>query len=236
MGICEVLIPLTNSPSSEVQGNSAAALGNLSSKGAHFCHPTVIDISLSSKDGRSPTDDYSAFNDVWDKPDGGMHKYLYRFLTSPDATFQHIAVWTIVQLLESGGMSLFQKMFTSLQNSEILLLDPQLISNIRTSNILIPNIRTLATSRTTSPSSSIGTPRSHHSQHSYQETETNDGQGEIQLLSRRILDFVDLDLDGLISTSGPGSQSQPGSSHGSISREDELRRSLKEAFSPGSHR
>jgi len=29
MGICEVLIPLTNSPSSEVQGNSAAALGNL---------------------------------------------------------------------------------------------------------------------------------------------------------------------------------------------------------------
>lgn len=33
MGICEVLIPLTNSPSSEVQGNSAAALGNLSSRG-----------------------------------------------------------------------------------------------------------------------------------------------------------------------------------------------------------
>jgi vacuolar protein 8 len=30
MGICEVLIPLTNSPNSEVQGNSAAALGNLS--------------------------------------------------------------------------------------------------------------------------------------------------------------------------------------------------------------
>ncbi|KAK1225080.1 Vacuolar protein 8 [Marasmius sp. AFHP31] len=53
MGICEILIPLTNSPSSEVQGNSAAALGN-----------------LPSKDGRSATDDYSAFNDVWEKPDG----------------------------------------------------------------------------------------------------------------------------------------------------------------------
>lgn len=38
MGICEVLIPLTNSPSSEVQGNSAAALGNLSSKGIHIMH------------------------------------------------------------------------------------------------------------------------------------------------------------------------------------------------------
>jgi hypothetical protein len=36
MGICEVLIPLTNSPSSEVQGNSAAALGNLSSKGINL--------------------------------------------------------------------------------------------------------------------------------------------------------------------------------------------------------
>jgi vacuolar protein 8 len=86
MGICQVLIPLTNSASSEVQGNSAAALGN-----------------LSSKDGRAATDDYSAFNDVWDTPEGGMHQYLYRFLCSPDATFQHIAVWTIVQLLESGG-------------------------------------------------------------------------------------------------------------------------------------
>ena len=34
MGICDVLIPLTASPSVEVQGNSAAALGNLSSKSA----------------------------------------------------------------------------------------------------------------------------------------------------------------------------------------------------------
>jgi hypothetical protein len=59
-------------------------------------------------DGRTATDDYSAFNDVWDKPDGGMHKYLFRFLTSPDATFQHIAVWTIVQLLESGGTVISQ--------------------------------------------------------------------------------------------------------------------------------
>lgn len=61
-----------------------------------------------NSDGRSPTDDYSAFNEVWDKPDGGMHKYLHRFLSSPDATFQHIAVWTIVQLLESGGTHSFQ--------------------------------------------------------------------------------------------------------------------------------
>ena len=33
LGICQVLLPLTYSTSIEVQGNSAAALGNLSSKG-----------------------------------------------------------------------------------------------------------------------------------------------------------------------------------------------------------
>ena len=46
MGICEVLIPLTNSPSSEVQGNSAAALGNLSSKGAPSSVISNIDLVL----------------------------------------------------------------------------------------------------------------------------------------------------------------------------------------------
>lgn len=106
MGICEVLIPLTNSHSSEVQGNSAAAIGNLSSKGMPYVLMRNIPCSFLS-DGRTSTDDYSAFNDVWDTPDGGMHKYLYQFLTSADATFQHIAVWTIMQLLESGGGSKF---------------------------------------------------------------------------------------------------------------------------------
>jgi vacuolar protein 8 len=33
LGVFDVLIPLTESESIEVQGNSAAALGNLSSKG-----------------------------------------------------------------------------------------------------------------------------------------------------------------------------------------------------------
>lgn len=81
LGILEVLIPLTNSPSVEVQGNSAAAIGNLSSK----------------------TDDYSAFSAVWTEPEGGLHGYLVRFLESDDTTFQHIAIWTLVQLLESQG-------------------------------------------------------------------------------------------------------------------------------------
>lgn len=143
-----------------------------------------------------------------------MHKYLYRFLSSPDATFQHIAVWTIVQLLESG--------------------DPQLISNIRSSALLNPNIRQLATSRPSSPTSSVGSPHSRHSQaHSYQDTETGEGQGEIQLLARRILEFVDGDGEPMIPRSVSTSHMQPGSSvSGSVlSRDDEeLRRSVRDAF------
>ncbi|EEB05037.1 vacuolar protein Vac8 [Schizosaccharomyces japonicus yFS275] len=83
-GICNVLIPLTNSPSIEVQGNSAAALGNLSSNVA----------------------DYSQFIECWESPAGGIHNYLARFLASEDTTFAHIAAWTIVQLLDSKVLRL----------------------------------------------------------------------------------------------------------------------------------
>lgn len=150
-----------------------------------------------------------------------MHKYLYRFLSSSDATFQHIAVWTIVQLLESG--------------------DPQLISNIRSSNVLTPNIRQLATSRPSSPTSSAGTPHSYRSKtHSYQDTETGEGQGEIQLLARRILEFVDADGGEMVPRSVSTSHMQPGSSvSASVASgrgdEDELRRSVRDAFSSRGH-
>lgn len=143
-----------------------------------------------------------------------MHRYLYNFLTSVDATFQHIAVWTIVQLLESG--------------------DPQLISNIRLSGLLNPSIRQLALSRTPSATSSVGTPHSHRSQsQSYADTDTGEGQGEIQLLARRILEFVDGDVDGGLPRSVAGSH-MAGSSVSSA-RDEELRRSVREAFSTGSH-
>ncbi|KAL3959332.1 hypothetical protein ACCO45_007494 [Purpureocillium lilacinum] len=84
LGVCDVLIPLTHSPSIEVQGNSAAALGNLSSK----------------------VGDYSIFVQNWNEPNGGVHGYLGRFLQSGDATFQHIAVWTLLQLFESEDKAL----------------------------------------------------------------------------------------------------------------------------------
>ncbi|KAF4949549.1 hypothetical protein FGADI_8847 [Fusarium gaditjirri] len=99
LGVCGVLIPLTHSPSIEVQGNSAAALGNLSSKGEstspQFKHKLTRAVG-----------DYSIFVQNWTEPQGGIHGYLCRFLQSGDATFQHIAVWTLLQLFESEDKTL----------------------------------------------------------------------------------------------------------------------------------
>ena len=145
MGICEVLLPLTDSPSIEVQGNSAAALGNLSSK----------------------ADDYAPFNAVWDKPAGGLHGYLVRFLESEDTTFQHIAVWTLIQLLESGNHELEQ--------------------HIRDSPHLLDLVRQLQ--------SRIGTFESEHEQADTSTAADTSGQDvsperEIAALSRRIEEIL----------------------------------------------
>jgi vacuolar protein 8 len=87
LGVFDVLIPLTESESMEVQGTSGAALANLSSK----------------------VDDYTIFLSSWTSPGGGIHGYLQRFLASGDPTFQHIAVWTILQLLEAQDSRLTER-------------------------------------------------------------------------------------------------------------------------------
>jgi vacuolar protein 8 len=51
-------------------------------------------------------EDYQPFISVWDAPSGGLHGYLSRFLESVDTTFQHIAIWTIVQFLEGRDSEL----------------------------------------------------------------------------------------------------------------------------------
>lgn len=109
LGVFEVLIPLTESESIEVQGNSAAALGNLSSKGK---------LSYSSETSNIHADtlavgDYSIFLQNWEKPSGGINGYLSRFLASGDPTFQHIAIWTLLQLLESNDKKLLETINSS---------------------------------------------------------------------------------------------------------------------------
>ena len=114
------------------------------------------------------------------------------------------------------------------------------MGNIRSSSLLVPNVRDLAISRSVTPTSSTGgTPHSHRSQtHSYQETEVGDGQGEIQELARKILYFVDGDEQVLPASSAP-SHVQPGSSVGRESNasgmdHEELRRSVRDALSGSS--
>lgn len=103
LGVFEVLIPLTVSPSIEVQGNSAAALGNLSSK----------------------VPDYTIFVENWVEPNEGIHGYLSRFLASGDATFQHIAIWTLLQLLESED----QKLISLIGKSDDMVIMIKQIAN-----------------------------------------------------------------------------------------------------------
>ena len=50
--------------------------------------------------------DYSIFIKDWKQPSDGIHGYLNRFLVSGDPTFQHIAIWTLLQLLESEDKKL----------------------------------------------------------------------------------------------------------------------------------
>ncbi|KAI8636901.1 vacuolar protein 8 [Parasitella parasitica] len=81
MGILEVLVDLTSSSNMEVEGNSAAAIGNLSSK----------------------VKDYTPFVEAWNLPSGGLEKFLIQFLLEEqDVAFQHIGVWTIEQFLDGG--------------------------------------------------------------------------------------------------------------------------------------
>ncbi|KAL1926795.1 hypothetical protein VTP01DRAFT_5441 [Rhizomucor pusillus] len=92
MNVLEVLIPLTASQNIEVQGNSAAAIGNLSSK----------------------VKDYSPFIKVWKTPSGGLLSFLIRFLDEgQDIAFQHIGVWTIEQFLEGNDPGLLSRITDS---------------------------------------------------------------------------------------------------------------------------
>ncbi|SAM07905.1 hypothetical protein [Absidia glauca] len=92
MNVLNVLVPLTSSQNMEVQGNSAAAIGNLSSK----------------------VKDYTPFVKAWNEPSGGLQAFLVHFLSeSQDIAFQHIGVWTVEQFLEGGDKDLVMKITQS---------------------------------------------------------------------------------------------------------------------------
>lgn len=136
-------------------------------------------------------DDYNAFCAAWNTPADGLHGYLIRFLEAPDPTFQHIAVWTIVQLLESG--------------------DARLDQAIRASDQLLPQVRALlaragggedasvaGTSTTGSEkadsiaaSSHKQQPRAHYGDSDTEEESEEESDGEIVVLAKKILEVLD---------------------------------------------
>ncbi|KAI9486764.1 MAG: vacuolar protein 8 [Benjaminiella poitrasii] len=92
MGILEVLVELTSSTNMEVEGNSAAAIGNLSSK----------------------VKDYTPFVKIWESPAGGLEKFLIQFLSEQqDIAFQHIGVWTVEQFLDGRDERLLKLIIES---------------------------------------------------------------------------------------------------------------------------
>ena len=167
-------------------------------------------------EGRSSNDDYSAFNDVWDQPEGGLHKYLHRFLSSTDATFQHIAVWTIVQLLESG--------------------DQELLHNIRSSTLLAPHIAQLATaSHSSTPTGSTLGSADRSRSNSFSEGGGEGGDGgaaEIAALARRILEITEDGYDIPDGAGLPASEksARSGVESSSARGDDALRKSVREAL------
>lgn len=93
MGILDVLLPLTHSTNLEVSGNSAAALANLCSK--------IQDYDL-----------------VWKNYDG-ISEFIGVFLRGGNATFEHIALWTVLQLLECPDQRVSQQVKKDINTGKI---------------------------------------------------------------------------------------------------------------------
>lgn len=87
--IIDVLIPMTYNSNIEVSGNAAAALANLCS--------------------RIGTNNYEKIITAWNSPQDGISGFILRFLTSEYPTFEHIGLWTILQLLESHDSNVAQE-------------------------------------------------------------------------------------------------------------------------------
>ncbi|KAJ1651378.1 Vacuolar protein 8 [Dispira simplex] len=83
--ILPILVQLTAQENPEVQGNSAAAIGNLAV--------------------RAP--DLGWFVEVWQQPHGGIQGYLEEFLKpEQNIAFHHVAVWIVLHFLEQRDSQL----------------------------------------------------------------------------------------------------------------------------------
>ena len=84
-GLFPLLIDLTKSSLVEVQGNAAAALGNISSR----------------------EENHYLFKEYWNREGQGIQDFIESFLDSKDDTFKQIAAWTLMQLAEGNLQILY---------------------------------------------------------------------------------------------------------------------------------
>ncbi|RUO95944.1 LOW QUALITY PROTEIN: armadillo-type protein, partial [Jimgerdemannia flammicorona] len=166
MHVLDVLVGLTASESVDVQGNSAAAIGNLSSKGGNWGFGV------------------SGFH-AWEQPSGGIHGYLARFLDeSQEVAFQHIAVWTIVQFIDGGGMyhmpwhnaAIIDKRPVasppSLTDNPFLSSDPELLKKIKKTKDVMDAVQRLALAADSAPQNDMS---------------GEDVEGDMYALARRVM-------------------------------------------------
>jgi vacuolar protein 8 len=106
--------------------------------------------------------DYASFLHYWHQPHGGIQGYLSRFLASGDPTFQHIAIWTLLQLLESE--------------------DQKLIERINESKDIVDMVRAISEKEGLSGDEREGSFEG--------EGEDDDGEGEVVGLAKRCCEFL----------------------------------------------
>ena len=112
---------------------------------------------------------------MWKEPAGGLHGYLVRFLENQDSTFQHIAVWTIVQLLESGDM----KLEASIKESSQIM---GIVTNLSSHGGTSTAASSQAGGDGPAPSDSVSQQAS--------DDEDDEGDSEITLLARKVLEML----------------------------------------------
>ncbi|CAH03078.1 protein anchor VAC8 [Kluyveromyces lactis] len=84
--VLKVLIPMTMSQDQEISGNSAAAVANLISRVSNL----------------------EKILEYWGQPNDGIKGFLIRFLSSDFPTYEHIALWTILQLFECHNETIYK--------------------------------------------------------------------------------------------------------------------------------
>lgn len=156
-----------------------AKVGPLNKSGVFFWVLVLTCFALSA-------DDYSAFVQVWNEPADGLHGYLLRFVEAVDATFQHIAVWTIVQLLESGDARLDQ----AIRTSERLISQVHKLIESSGSSTYEPGSEAAysASEKSAGGDAPKGSRRGSDTE---DESEDEESDGEIAVLAKKILDILE---------------------------------------------